>query len=719
MFSKYISHISGFLIIFVFFWMFFTGLYQIKFEIHRFIYHKIGAYILVSLVFIHTFVNRRMVIQSIRDILLTKFGTHNIGRKIKIKSIVSILLLIFVLITFVLGNLQVRLNLPHSKFIYHIAIAYLSMALTLVHILFNIKQIRWFLISKKAVFYMAPIILLLSGGSYFLIFKMRSVDNAVGHRIYPTDSYPVRPQMVPDSTKDFRYALTYHIKTKHSPFEIFSSKEKGYKPKKRPSFIKTYRGAKMIRLDREFDFDSPTFDKIAGFLPNAHIESPRSITLKDTSLILYHTYGVTDVVRLPGVTYYLKAAPSAGALYPAEIYMIVEDFDDLEPGIYHYNILMHSLELVREGRFLDRLYRICSNPTTIRESSVAFVISAIFDRTKWRYRERGYRYVLMDIGHLTENLALIVNSLGFRPHIIGRFIDDAVNELIGLDGLKESVLCIVSIEIEDKKLIKEKSDYQFLKTKPHFGLNRRFEGDQMEGLSISEKLHLSSKLTIIPKTVKKGLQYRIIRKNSEFKEKAHKRIFLPKQFFDIDVQIDDIIRGRRSTRDYIRRPIELSELSRLLFYSFGYNDATKRLFVDSIESLYPLRMYVVANNVDGLKRGIYYYDFFEHSLWPIKIGDFSRPIGDAALFQRFVQKAGVVFVITTFFERIRHYGDRGYRYALLDCGRVGERIYLGAVSMGLGVCGVGAFFDDQVNSLIGVDGMKETTIYLVAVGKIK
>ena len=125
-----------------------------------------------------------------------------------------------------------------------------------------------------------------------------------------------------------------------------------------------------------------------------------------------------------------------------------------------------------------------------------------------------------------------------------------------------------------------------------------------------------------------------------------------------------------------------------------------------------------SHNVEGIARGVYHYNILEHALELIKEGDYRFRIANACLGQELVGNANIVIIKTAVFERVKDYGDRGYRYIHLDAGSIGENIYLEAVSMGLGVCGIGAFFDDQINEMLGIDGVKESVIYVTSVGML-
>ena len=137
----------------------------------------------------------------------------------------------------------------------------------------------------------------------------------------------------------------------------------------------------------------------------------------------------------------------------------------------------------------------------------------------------------------------------------------------------------------------------------------------------------------------------------------------------------------------------------------------------SAGALYPYEIYIVANDIEGLSRGIYHYAVLEHEIELISEGDFRRRITSAGLEQEMLGEANVTFVLSAIFDRVRHkYGERGVRYVYIEAGHIGQNIALQAVSLGLGSVNVGAFLDDKINQIIGVDGRKEAAVYLQAVG---
>ena len=136
--------------------------------------------------------------------------------------------------------------------------------------------------------------------------------------------------------------------------------------------------------------------------------------------------------------------------------------------------------------------------------------------------------------------------------------------------------------------------------------------------------------------------------------------------------------------------------------------------------MYPIETYVAANNLESVEKGIYHYNVRNHVLEEIEIGNFGDALAHAALDQRMCASAPVVFVWTAVFRRSKwKYDQRAYRYVYLDAGHILQNLALASASVGLGSCQVGAFFDDEINSMVGVDGLEESAICLSVVGHPK
>ncbi len=185
----------------------------------------------------------------------------------------------------------------------------------------------------------------------------------------------------------------------------------------------------------------------------------------------------------------------------------------------------------------------------------------------------------------------------------------------------------------------------------------------------------------------------------------------------------DVMARRRSIRDFLPTAISFEELSQLIWSTQGITGVAygfRLRVVPSAGALYPIETYIVINRVMDLPPGTYHFNVKENQLDQLATGDFNVDIAAAALDQSMAKEAAAVFVWTAVVERTKwKYRERGYRYLYLDAGHIGQNLYLAATSLGLGCCTIAAFYDDEVNRLIGVDGKKETVVYLGAVGHVR
>ncbi len=164
----------------------------------------------------------------------------------------------------------------------------------------------------------------------------------------------------------------------------------------------------------------------------------RPLTASELSWLLGAATGITS----PGG---LRAAPSAGAQYPIETYVAVARVEGIEPGIYHYAPADHALERVRTGTFGGDLVIAGLGQEFLAQAPVVLVLSAIFQRLRWRYRERAYRYALLEAGHIGQNVYLAAEAAGLGACAVGAFFDDAVNRLLEVDGVEEAALILVPV----------------------------------------------------------------------------------------------------------------------------------------------------------------------------------------------------------------------------------------------------------------------------------
>jgi len=158
-------------------------------------------------------------------------------------------------------------------------------------------------------------------------------------------------------------------------------------------------------------------------------------------------YGVTGALESaddrPPIP--LRAIPSAGALYPLELYPAVLRVSDLEPGLYHFDPLAQGLEIIQPDLAAEALTELSPYPEVASSCAVLVFVAAIFGRTRFKYGLRGYRFALLEAGHVGQNIALAATALGLGAVPLGAFYDRRTDAFLGLDGVNESTLYAIAV----------------------------------------------------------------------------------------------------------------------------------------------------------------------------------------------------------------------------------------------------------------------------------
>lgn len=179
-----------------------------------------------------------------------------------------------------------------------------------------------------------------------------------------------------------------------------------------------------------------------------HTFSDISITLEELSRLLLFSAGIThkgenqDEIR--------RSYPSAGARYPLEVYLISLNVKYLDKGLYHYNVKERCLEKLLSQDLTNWLLSVTGNDRFLKSAAAIFIITAVLDRTRIKYKDRGYRYALIEAGHLAQNLLLEVTALGLGGYPIGGFIDEALDKFLDIDKRKEVTLYLVAVGKKQK-----------------------------------------------------------------------------------------------------------------------------------------------------------------------------------------------------------------------------------------------------------------------------
>jgi SagB-type dehydrogenase family enzyme len=165
------------------------------------------------------------------------------------------------------------------------------------------------------------------------------------------------------------------------------------------------------------------------------------MSLEDLSQLLWSTHGITGSVAGRA----LRSAPSAGACYPIDAHVVVNNVSGLAPGLYRYVEGDHALVLERAGDVGREIAAAALGQKMLHEASVAFVWTAVVSRTTGRYGERGHRYIFVDAGHVGQNMYLAATSLGYGCCTVAAFDDMAMNRAMGVDGRIETTVYLASV----------------------------------------------------------------------------------------------------------------------------------------------------------------------------------------------------------------------------------------------------------------------------------
>jgi SagB-type dehydrogenase family enzyme len=158
--------------------------------------------------------------------------------------------------------------------------------------------------------------------------------------------------------------------------------------------------------------------------------SDQPLTLSEIGQLLWAAQGITE----PGTG--KRTAPSAGALYPLELYVATGNVEGLPPGVYKYNPYEHRLLLIKRDDVRTTLRQAAIDQSAVEEGSAILVFASVHERTTQKYGERGIRYVHMEVGSAIQNVYLQAESLGLSTVIIGAFTDSAVQSVMGMDEME-------------------------------------------------------------------------------------------------------------------------------------------------------------------------------------------------------------------------------------------------------------------------------------------
>lgn len=469
-----------------------------------------------------------------------------------------------------------------------------------------------------------------------------------------------------------------------------------------PELFKRYEGRETIAMPREM----PLPHKDLFTLYDAPFKIRPSHGVFDLSMlsrILLLTYTLSSRARHADGTFYYRSAASAGALYPTEIYVVSNGLVALGPGLYHFSIREHGLVKLRDGHFSGAVNRFVKDSAS-GDTPLAFFLTAIFSRSAWKYGNRSYRYHLLDTGHVFENLTLSLKALGLTSEKTFDFDDRAVNHLMGLDEDREVALAVCRVKgtLDSRKVSEARSLEDLPETVKRASRVSLREVDVPEVLAVhtagydiksgKTDLNMCNDLGVIPK-------FRVP--------------VPPVSISGTGLAYPEAVFRRRSSRNFIAETMPISYLHALLNVINAIDCGGTDRYARSIRTGF------LTAGVESIEDGFYLMDENKGDLGLVASGTFTGAMGHICLDQDWMGSASLHFVFMTNMALLEEaWGPRGYRYAMLTAGFMGERLYLSASALGLGCCGIGAFYDGDAARLLGLNESSRV-LYVVSLGILK
>jgi SagB-type dehydrogenase family enzyme len=472
-----------------------------------------------------------------------------------------------------------------------------------------------------------------------------------------------------------------------------------------PALWKRYPKRPQIRLDREVKLpETNYFSVVKTGLPHAGLSS--ELNLAKISALLRLTHTATAQAQHGSQPFFYRSVASAGALYPFELYLGGHRIEGMDPGLYHYDLFDFALTALRREP-------IPVFPLTSEEVTATFYITGIVFRSAWKYRSRAYRYVLLDGGHLLENLRLALSALGFAADIQLDFDDVQAAHLLGLDPDRE--VCLACIHIAPAK--------------PQGPTGNRREKRLLATLD-SEILQagvVSRKEISYPDILRihrgGNCPVHTIATADPVNPVPINPAALPEIWTDLDPPQDaaaadylSVLYRRRSRRNFISTPISRPHL---MVFLNTLADAMGETSGVPSKYRFSLTVGLLVNGNGPLPAGFYLLDSQKRKIGRLFGKTLIQSMAAACLDQMWLQNAALhVLFLTDPACLDRQWGARGYRYAMMEAGRLGQQAYLAATALGLGACGIGAIYDKQAANLLSLDG-DGVLLYLVGIGPVK
>ena len=476
-----------------------------------------------------------------------------------------------------------------------------------------------------------------------------------------------------------------------------------------PAQTKSYPGIEPVPLPSEPTLPDRTASEI---LINSQTDfQPENLAgLEALAGLLHLTCAPTAVLRHGGGGQMLRSVPSAGALYPTEIYIACQNIAGVASGLFHFEPLEQALRLLRPGDPSGAVSSVLGSGKGA-SSRLTIFLTAVFFRSAWKYRERSYRYHLMDTGHVLENALMALEAFNLPWSFFLDFDDPAAGRFLGLDEKKEVALAVVCIH--GRELGTESppaAPNEFPELSADIVKSCRVSPQEVDYPTL-RAIHESG----IPPREDPAPPERPMLKHIGPSPDAWSPLPAPNARCP-DEPYTETCMARRSSRNFIKESVPQSSLACLLG---GLSACAARDRAAGPRTSHALAVGFLAERVKGVHPGYYLFDLDSHETALVEKGAFTGPMSRIALDQAWLAGAALhIFFMANLDILGNSWGPRGYRYALMAAGRLGQRVYLTATALGLGCCGIGAFYDLEAADLLKL-APTSGLLYLLAIGPVR
>jgi SagB-type dehydrogenase family enzyme len=491
-------------------------------------------------------------------------------------------------------------------------------------------------------------------------------------------------------------ARVFHEVTKHSYTSVRSSPHLlDWDIKPLP--YKIYPGAASVALPRDLNLSAmPT---LAALSSSAQQESSAPIDISALTRLLFCADGLTRKKRVGNEDYHFRAAASAGALYPVEIYVSAASVEGLETGLYHFSPADLRMSGLRRGDWREYVARAAANRPSILRASAVIALTAIYWRSEWKYRARAYRYCYWDAGTMLANLLAAAAADGISAEVITAFEDPALEALLGIDGDVEGVVALIALGDSEKSPAPSPEV-------PPLTLESIPPSSKEVVYNDRLKMHRESRLLTTGEVQEvQSVAGANINPSAEASAEELLRFDLiePAEA----AGLGETILRRGSTRAFAQDAITAEELATIMAASSGHPRADFPPLTDT---------YLIVNAVSAMEPGAYYYNRVGRGFELLKLGNFRGEAGYLCLEQPLGMDCSALVVYMADLERVLGtLGNRGYGDAHLEAGILGGRAYLAAYSLGRGATGL-TFYDDDTTKFFAPHAAGKSPLLMVALG---